>query len=115
MSAGREQSGLESRLVDFLRIIAASPDRAAFALVTDSIPRALNEVVRPMLRIAGVGMNVSPRRGLCTVFGRSLYLVDRDERLRGLRLHGVWHDSSPSGVTLELVLSRLAEGGYYRG
>lgn len=101
-------------VVRFLRDIVSSRDGAVFAIVTDSPRQALYDVLRPMQEIAEEGMSRTCHSSW-RVFGRPVYLVDRDDQLRGLQLTGVWHHASPSTESLELLLSRLVKGGQCRG
>lgn len=108
-------TALESpELVRFLRDIVTSPDGAEFAILTNSPRSVPYDVLRPMQEIVEAGMTRTGH-GSWRVFGRRLALVDREDRLRGMRLHGVWLHSCPSGVPLELVESRLVAGGQIRG
>lgn len=102
------------RLVQFLHDIVTSPDSAVFAILTDNHSRVLYDVLRPMQEIAEEGMSRADHSSW-RVFGRRLYLVDREDRLRGMRLHGIWLHSRPQGMPLVLVMSRLVEGGQLRG
>lgn len=101
------------RLAVFLRDIANSPENAVFAIVTDSASWADVDVVRPLRELAEDAM-VRADFSLWRVFGRRLYLIDREDRLRGARLHGIWLHSCPGQTGWQFVASRLVEGGQLR-
>jgi hypothetical protein len=110
-------TGLQLRLVEFLRDIANSPNNAVFVIVTDNLEHTYQDVVEPMREIAGQGLCLSPRRRELTVFGRRMFIVIEDHQLRGFGAHGIWVHGFPRKMPLVdgYLEARLVPGGRMYG
>lgn len=106
---------LDVEIVRWLRHIATSPERASFAIITNSVREAHVDVLVPMRDAVPGGAVTLSMDSKCTAFGRRVHLVTREQQLRGFAAYGLFVHSWPKDDTYLVAKTRLVPDGQMFG